>query len=42
MRGLPVQAIAARWAFPHGAHFSRAFKQAYGMSPQAYRERWPT
>jgi len=39
LRGLSIQAVAARWAFTQGAHFSRAFKQAYGVSPQAYRDR---
>ena len=42
LRGLTIQAVAARWAFTQGAHFSRAFKQAYGVSPQAYRDRGPT
>jgi AraC-like DNA-binding protein len=32
-----VQRIAARWGFPDKAHFSRAFKNAFGMSPQEYR-----
>ncbi|MEH0985899.1 helix-turn-helix domain-containing protein [Micromonospora sp. CPCC 205556] len=33
----PIQAIAARWGFPDKAHFSRAFRAAYGTTPQAYR-----
>ncbi|MET8320344.1 helix-turn-helix domain-containing protein [Micromonospora sp. NPDC005189] len=38
LRNQPVQAIAARWGFPDKAHFSRVFRMAYGISPQAYRE----
>ncbi|MGH4026951.1 MAG: helix-turn-helix domain-containing protein [Pseudonocardiaceae bacterium] len=34
---LPVHAIAARWGIPDAAHFNRAFRRAYGISPQAYR-----
>lgn len=33
----PVAAIAARWGFVDAAHFSRAFKAAYGVSPSEYR-----
>ncbi|WP_404954761.1 helix-turn-helix domain-containing protein [Streptomyces sp. 147326] len=33
----PVHAIAARWGFLSNAHFSRAFRAAYGMSPKEYR-----
>ncbi|MFD0660557.1 helix-turn-helix domain-containing protein [Thermocatellispora tengchongensis] len=33
----PVSAIAARWALPDPAHFSRLFRQAYGMPPAEYR-----
>lgn len=33
----PVRAIAARWGFTDPAHFSRAFRTAYGHSPQEYR-----
>lgn len=33
----PVAAIAARWGFVDAAHFSRAFKTAYGISPSEYR-----
>jgi AraC-like DNA-binding protein len=32
-----VAAIAARWGFVDAAHFSRAFKAGYGMSPSEYR-----
>ncbi|MGW2896743.1 AraC-like ligand-binding domain-containing protein [Streptomyces sp. NPDC001212] len=33
----PVQAVAARWGFTSPAHFSRAFRAAYDMSPREYR-----
>ncbi|WP_405832666.1 helix-turn-helix domain-containing protein [Streptomyces sp. NBC_00105] len=33
----PVHVIAARWGFLSNAHFSRAFRAAYGMSPKQYR-----
>lgn len=32
-----VAAIAARWGFVDAAHFSRAFKSAYGVAPSEYR-----
>ncbi|MGB2569043.1 helix-turn-helix domain-containing protein [Micromonospora citrea] len=35
---LPVQTIGARWGFRDKAHFSRAFRAAYDMTPQAWRE----
>ncbi|WP_328425875.1 helix-turn-helix domain-containing protein [Micromonospora sp. NBC_00389] len=38
LRTQSVQTIAARWGFPDKAHFSRVFRVAYGLSPQAYRE----
>ncbi|GGV72979.1 AraC family transcriptional regulator [Streptomyces longisporoflavus] len=33
----PVHAIAARWGFMNNAHFSRAFRAAYGLPPRDYR-----
>jgi AraC-like DNA-binding protein len=33
----PVSAVAARWGLTNAAHFSRAFRAAYGLSPLAYR-----
>ncbi|MEX0427682.1 AraC family transcriptional regulator [Nocardioides sp. DS6] len=29
--------VAARWGFADGPHFTRAFKQAFGMTPSQYR-----
>jgi AraC-like DNA-binding protein len=37
-RGVPIQAIAAQWALAPGAQFSRAFREAYGLGPQAFRD----
>ncbi|MFE9287159.1 helix-turn-helix domain-containing protein [Streptomyces olivaceus] len=33
-----IAAIGRRWGFVDATHFSKAFKQAYGMSPRAWRE----
>jgi AraC-like DNA-binding protein len=33
----PVSAIAARWGLTNAAHFSRAFRSAYGVPPVEYR-----
>jgi AraC-like DNA-binding protein len=33
----PVSAIAVRWGLTNAAHFSRAFRAAYGVSPLEYR-----
>lgn len=33
-----IAALAHRWGFSSTAHFSRAFKAAYGVSPRAWRE----
>ncbi|WP_186404780.1 helix-turn-helix domain-containing protein [[Actinomadura] parvosata] len=32
-----VSTIGARWGLPDAAHFSRLFRQAYGMPPAEYR-----
>jgi AraC-like DNA-binding protein len=37
-RALPVNVIAARWGLINAAHFSRAFRAAYGASPSEYRQ----
>jgi AraC-like DNA-binding protein len=34
----PVSAIAARWGLVDPAHFSRAFRAAYGVPPVEYRQ----
>ncbi|MFV5991889.1 helix-turn-helix domain-containing protein [Streptomyces sp. NPDC056231] len=34
---LVISAVAARWGFISPAHFSRAFRQAYGVSPTQWR-----
>jgi AraC-like DNA-binding protein len=35
----PIHVIAGRWGFTHVAHFSRAFRRAYEMTPSEYRKR---
>jgi AraC-like DNA-binding protein len=37
MEGVPVYRIAARWGYTDHATFTRSFRTAYGISPQAYR-----
>ncbi|MCA0380011.1 MAG: helix-turn-helix domain-containing protein [Actinobacteria bacterium] len=37
LRGHTVAAIATRWGFVDAAHFSRVFKQHYGISPSELR-----
>jgi AraC-like DNA-binding protein len=34
----PISAVAARWGFTNPAHFSQAFRAAYGLSPRQFRE----
>jgi AraC-like DNA-binding protein len=34
----PIGALAARWGFASHAQFSRAFRNAYGLSPTQFRE----
>ncbi|MFF5920945.1 helix-turn-helix domain-containing protein [Streptomyces flavochromogenes] len=36
-RGQSVQAIAARWGFSSATGFSRAFREAYGITPTEHR-----
>ncbi|GEB56292.1 helix-turn-helix transcriptional regulator [Streptomyces gardneri] len=36
-QGLPVHLIAARRGFSHASAFSRAFRDAYGLPPAAFR-----
>ena len=37
LRRLSIADIAARWGFRSPAHFSRAFRARYGMTPADYR-----
>jgi AraC-like DNA-binding protein len=41
-RSRSVRAIAFRWGFRDNAHFSRAFRAAYGTSPQRCRGHSPS
>ncbi|GIH79658.1 helix-turn-helix domain-containing protein [Planobispora longispora] len=37
-----ITAIAARWGFTSPAHFSQAFRSAYGLSPRQFRQQCAT
>ncbi|MET8996010.1 helix-turn-helix domain-containing protein [Amycolatopsis sp. NPDC004169] len=39
LAGRSITAIAARWGFASPAHFSHAFRGAYGVSPRQFRRR---
>lgn len=34
---LPIAAVAAHWGFPDPSHFTRRFRQAYGVLPSEWR-----
>jgi AraC-like DNA-binding protein len=36
-RSQTIAAIARRWGFADSTHFSRRFRQAYGLSPREWR-----
>jgi AraC-like DNA-binding protein len=36
----PVSGVARRWGFTNAAHFSRLFRDAYGMTPSQWRKTW--
>jgi AraC-like DNA-binding protein len=37
LNGRTISGIAARWGFTSAAHFSQAFRSAYGVSPSEFR-----
>jgi AraC-like DNA-binding protein len=37
-RSVTIASVAHRWGFADATHFSRVFKEAYGMSPRQWRE----
>jgi AraC-like DNA-binding protein len=42
LRSTTVSSIASGWGFMDATHFSRVFRQAYGMSPREWRTRAAT
>ncbi|MCO1660918.1 helix-turn-helix domain-containing protein [Pseudonocardia humida] len=40
LRDRPVSATGARWGWTNAAHFSRVFRDAYGLPPAEYRQRF--
>ncbi|MFJ4326913.1 helix-turn-helix domain-containing protein [Streptomyces tricolor] len=38
VRGTTIAGAARRWGSISSAHFSRAFRTAYGMSPSEWRD----
>jgi AraC family transcriptional regulator, positive regulator of tynA and feaB len=40
LQGVSIAEICYRWGFSDTAHFSRAFRRAYGAAPRDYRERY--
>ncbi|HEY2793770.1 MAG TPA: helix-turn-helix domain-containing protein, partial [Micromonosporaceae bacterium] len=38
--GQPIYALASRYGFADGAHLTRTFHAAYGVTPQTYRQSW--
>jgi AraC-like DNA-binding protein len=41
LRDRPIAATAARWGLPNAAHFTRAFRAAYGAPPSEFRAQTP-
>lgn len=41
LAGYSINEIAVSWGFNSAAHFSRLFKQEYGVSPKSYRSAQP-
>lgn len=39
LRARPIGAIAFAWGFSDICHFSRSFKQRYGVTPREWRQR---
>ncbi|MGW4378951.1 helix-turn-helix domain-containing protein [Kitasatospora sp. NPDC004531] len=40
-RRLPVAVVAGRWGFASASHFSRVFREAYGLTPTQWQTRGP-
>jgi AraC-like DNA-binding protein len=40
-RNITIASIAGRWGFIDAAHFSRVFREAYGLTPKEWRDSRP-